>query len=105
MGQFEHIIVDGAEQVLAEHLAGIDRIEAIGIVRREEFAALADIERGAVGGDGDDKIILAELQPLGGLDRGDQIGDARQPQKLQLGDDLRIDVPPGRQIGPSGRRC
>ena len=58
MGQFEHIVVGDAGEVLAEHLAGIDRVEAVGIVRGAEFAALADVERGGVGGDGDEEVVV-----------------------------------------------
>src|SRR5439155_25891812 len=43
VGQFEHIVVGRAEQMLAEHLAGADRIEAFGVICRQVFSALAAV--------------------------------------------------------------
>ncbi len=90
MGQFEHVIVGGAEQMLAEDFAGADRVEPVGIVRGQEFTPLAAVERRAIGRDGDDCILLAEVQTLSGLDRGDKVGDAGKADQLQPGEQLRV---------------
>ena len=55
MGQFENIVVGGAEQMLAEDLAGVDLVEPVGIVRRQKFLPFAAVERGAVGRDRDEE--------------------------------------------------
>ena len=35
MGQFKNLVVGNAQQMLAEDLAGIHLVEAVGIMRRE----------------------------------------------------------------------
>src|SRR5271157_5322326 len=68
VGQFEHIVVGDAEQVLAKHLAGIHFVKAIRVVRSKEFSALAGVKRRAVGRERDDEIVLAEIETLGEFD-------------------------------------
>jgi len=63
---------------------------------------LAAVECRAIGRDGDDRIFLIEVQTLGGLDRGEEVGDAGQTDQLQPGEQLRVDMTPVRQIEPAG---
>ncbi len=80
VGQFEDFVVGGTKQMLAEDLARIHRIEPVGVVRLDELSAFAAVERRAVGRNRDEDVVLTELQTFGGLDRGDQVGDAGETQ-------------------------
>src|SRR6516225_12045963 len=88
--------------MLAEDLARADRVEASRILYRQEFPPFAAIQRGAVGRDGDDHILLAEFQTLCDLDRGDKIGDSGKSNQLQPREQLRVNMTAVRQIGHHG---
>src|SRR5258705_408941 len=65
----------------------------------DELSAFAAIERGTVGRNRDENVVLTELQTFGGLDRGDKVGDAGETQLLEPRDCLGIDLLAARQIG------
>src|SRR6516162_8405875 len=48
MRQFEHVVVDGAEQMLAKDFAGADPVEPAGIALCQELASFAAVECRAV---------------------------------------------------------
>src|SRR5205807_3083181 len=102
MGQFENVVVGRAEQMLSENLARVHSVGPARKVRRQELPAFAAIERRAVGRDGQQDVLLAEFEVLCGLDCGDQVGDTREAQILQLVDRLRSNSAAVRQVGPAG---
>ena len=74
-------------------------------MRGQKLPALALVERGAVGGEGEDGVVLAELEPLGHLDRGNEVGDAGKAEESQIRATRGVDVPAVRQIGAARCRC
>src|SRR6266852_5218429 len=77
MGELEDVIIHNAFQVAAEDLAGIHFIEAVPIAARKKILALAGVERSAVGGDSHDHVVGTEVEMLGNLDGGHDVGQSR----------------------------
>src|SRR5271166_4344043 len=101
MGELEDVIVDDALQVAAEDLAGVDFIEPVAIASREETLPLTRIKRGAIGGDRHDHVVATEIEMLGDLDCGDDVGEARDADIVESTRHFRIDLAPPSQITAS----
>ena len=54
----------------------------------QRLGPLARVERGAVGGDGDDGVVGPEVEQLGRLDGGEHVADRREAEVAERGDDL-----------------
>src|SRR5262249_20900688 len=68
MAELKDMVVHNALQMTAEYLPRVDFIEAVRIAPGKEILPLADVERGAVGGDRHDHVVAAEIKMPGDLD-------------------------------------
>src|SRR5271166_4836853 len=84
--------------MLAEDLARIHFVKAIGVLRGDKLLTLAAVKRGAVGRDGDDEIILLKVEALGELDSRHEVGDAGEAKQAQIGGENRVDPAPECQV-------
>ena len=67
-------------EVLAPHLRRVEVGEPAAEVAGGDLGALARVQRRAVGGHGDDRVVGAEVEQLGGPDRGQHVADATSPK-------------------------
>ncbi len=88
LGAVDHVVGADRPEVLTEHLGGVGGGELVAVAAGEQLGALARVERGAVGGDGDDRVVGAEVEELGGLDRGEHVADRREPEVLKRRHDV-----------------
>jgi len=88
VAQFQHVVLADAGQRAAEHLRRRHLVEAAGEVALQRLVALAAVHGGTVGGDGDDHVLLAQVQALGGLDRRQDVADAGNADRAQRADRL-----------------
>ena len=73
MGQFENVVIGGAEQMLSEDLARIYAVEPAGVFRLQKLPAFTAVKRGAVGRNRHQDVLVAEFEAFCGLDCGDHI--------------------------------
>ena len=96
--QLAEVVRRCAEEVLAEDLARSDLVEAVREELRGRDVALAVVHRRAVGGDGDDDVVGTEPVVLRGLDRAEDVADAREAERRQLREHVGGHVPAPREV-------
>ncbi len=67
-------------------------VEATRVVPTLDLGHLGPIHLESVGGNGDNDVVEAEAMVLGHFDGGEDVGDRREAEMLEVVDELRVDA-------------
>ena len=84
--------VDGWPRCCAERLGGVGVAELAAVAAGDGLGPLARVHRAAVGRDGDDRVVGAEVEQLGRLDRRQHVARRREAEVGQRRDDVGGDA-------------
>ena len=90
--ELEHVVVGGAFEAAAEHLAGVHLVEAARIAARRIRTPLAGVQIGAIGRHRHHHIVGPVVEVLGDLDGGDDVREPREADVVEPADEVAVDL-------------